>query len=715
MINLRHLALAAAAVAMLASCAKELGTAETVPAYRTKTVTLKATAGVKTTLSSERDALDWVAGDSFNVFANVPGSIENPVFNGETQDETLSLEVPEDAKELYAVYPAKSGNTKIEAKITIPAVQTQASAGVLNGKNCPMVGSGVIGDDNTVSMGFGPAAGILAINVYSRDNSIEKNVTKVVVTPYSEDGVPATGFCGTATVDLTDVSPAFNGTAESVTVTLTEPYKVGYFETGTAADHSGEIYVCLAPQNYYSFKVEVYTDDDYIYSAVLPTSDGFDFTTYDLTSVSFNIANGSIAGIDMNDYYSMWQNNIDFEICGQVINKTNYPVARVHILSNSSDDDNPVLAADFDDQENGGIIFLDNKAAENNYRAVAKTDFTIGRGKILIGRYKTYPQPELRISQASQTTKTRQIILNGKSMFLNIRFQNKGAAAEYSLFKTPSSADITDSEFYFQDCTLESDKEGIYRQKNATGYNPPKAISFDNCIIRIAGELITSAKAGGASTDKSSVFAKMSALKEISLVNCVVAPYGNSVDRLEKNGVIVGLAHSNPTYKNDDLNIKVSYCSFYDLGPVDAGRGMIEVPTCGKIELDHNAFYHSRTDYGVYDSGPNADKSKTFYTAYALQACTSKPGGILATAIYSNTPTHAGGNKTNLSGSDCYTDEFGPEKRTWKIGVSIYNSAFGTIDAKNNYFPVKVITSSGEKTGGASYDTKYWVKVPAAN
>lgn len=679
MINFKSLAFAAAAAVMLVSCTKELGTVGSGPVSGTKKVTLTATASVKTTLSSDRKYLDWVEGDSFNVFADVDGSIADPTFTGASQE--FVLEVPENATKLYTVYPAKSGNTKTEAKVTIPANQTQASAGVLNGNNCPMVGSGEINKDNTASIGFMPAFGLLAINVYSRDNSFDKKVTKVVVTPYSAEGAPATGFCGTATVDLTDDSdaPEFDGTAESVTVTLAEPYQVGYFETGTPADFGGEIYVALAPQAYYNFKVEVYTDDDYVYSAVLPISDAYDFTEYDFASVSFNLANGNIKEINLNDYYSLYENGIDFKICDQVINKTNYPEATLAVPNSMN---TPIGTA--------GLYFVDNSKTKREWSYASNRTKNIADGVILIGRYKNYPQPVLAMTHPDGGC----FVFEGDAMLLNYRIECSHSS--YGVFQSNKGlANSGKQNHRFQDCTLVN-PNGYLTSFNQTTYCVPKSMTFDNCIIRVAKSLVYGGNKTGNIPDK---------LENITFNQTVIAPADAS--RYQVNGSIIdmdGVISATDTPANlDKLNVTMSYCTVFDYGTADKSRGLIEFTTCESINMDHVAFYHST----VKDF-----KGTSFYTIYGTVANTLQTGGISISACYVNDPdpslsTQGTGNKSGLVGN--------PQIRPWSASM---NKATQTViiedvDGENDYFPVKVISKGEEKAGGASYNKKYWVKVPA--
>lgn len=682
MINFKRLAFAAAAAVMLVSCAKELGTTVEGPVFRTKKVTLTATAGVKTTLSSDRKYLDWVEGDSFNIFADVEGTISDPTFPGGLQEQKFTLEVPENASSLYAVYPAKKGNTKTEAKITVPANQTQAAAGVLNGSNCPMVGAGEITGDNTVSMGFIPACGILALNVYSRDNSFDKKVTKVVVTPYSTEGDPATGFCGTATVNLTDDSevPAFDGTAEAVAVTLSEPYQVGYFETGTPADFGAEIYVALAPQKYYNFKVEVYTDDDYVYSAVLPTSEAYDFTEYDFASVSFNLSNGNIKEINLNDYYSLYENEIDFKICDQVINKTNYPDAT---LAAPNSMNTPIGTA--------GLYFVDNSKTKREWSYASNQTKNIADGVILIGRYKNYPQPVLAMTHSNGGC----FVFEGDAMLLNYRIECSHSS--YGVFQSNKGlANSGKQNHRFQDCTLVN-PNGYLTSFNQTTYCVPKSMTFDNCIIRVAKSLVYGGNKTGNIPDK---------LENITFNETVIAPA--SGERYQVNGSLIDMdgviSDTDTPAKLDKLNITMSSCTVYDYGTADKSRGMIEFTTCGSINMDHVAFYHS----AVKDF-----KGTTFYTIYGTVANTLTTGGVNISACYANDPnsdlsSQGTGNKSGIVGN--------PQIRAWSASI---NKATQTvivdeIDADNDYFPVNVISKGDERVGGASYDTKYWVQIPVS-
>lgn len=124
--------------------------------------------------------------------------------------------------------------------VTIPTVQKQAKAGDFNVEYMPMVGSTITTDASAApTVYMRPIAGFIRVNVYSSTSTAEK----LLSVAYTDTNTAIAGNCS---VDMTQIdttgSIEINGSANSVTLSVAEPYTVV-----SSLEQTESLYMVLAP------------------------------------------------------------------------------------------------------------------------------------------------------------------------------------------------------------------------------------------------------------------------------------------------------------------------------------------------------------------------------------------------------------------------------------------------------------------------------------
>ena len=497
--------------------------------------------------------------------------------------------------------------------------------------------------------------GTLALELYSMDGDVQVD-TLTVIAHDAQSNVFKAGFKDVA---LTDQSKKF---------------RMLYLTEGEYSNISFEI---------------KYTKDGQVCDYTMPV-DG-KVTVIQDESVSLS---APVLAYNEDDFYSVWYHGRDITICGNVINRGSHPKAKC-IMTNASDMWT-VLGANYTDETNGGVLFIDNSAA-TNYKA-SSISRTFGKDKIIIGRYRSANQAVLRLNNNAENADTKYYwVLDGKVMIKNITLSSFKASR--SLFVGKAGAAHGASQFYFEDCTLTntSTSAGILMENDAS-WAVPSSMRFDNCILRANAEFISAdGKGTGTTTAVSEKMVAMQNLKKLEFNNCVFAPatvtssdntngrFTNStaVTRLAKNGAIVALYNINHYF--DDLDITLNYCTIYDMGASSANRGLIDVTTVGDVVIDNTVVYNSVIGY------------KTLLLN-AVKMCPS--ASLKVTASNYENPSDsqgmAGGSASNIKGSPA-------DDSRYSVSFSAKAGMFGTAEPNVHYFPAVT-------TSGASYDTKYWIE-----
>lgn len=267
-----------AIVAFMASCADESGLIQQeggIPL--TFTADVEKGPSSKTTLDDSY-SLVWEDGDKLGLFIdnastpteNVPGtaSVNN---NVATYSATVNDYSSGDM--LYAYYPYAAGAQRDGQKVRlcIEPKQTQKTAGVLNGKNFPMVAvpytfvsDASAGEEPNLN--FKHLAAFIEFDIYAAEEkfvgekmqSVEFRTTAVIAGAFQ--------FDYTSVEDNQDFTIVSEGSSSSVTVTLDTPADV------TASKGTNKVYMALKPGKYQA-SVRVTTDRG-VYMFTIPDQSG---------------------------------------------------------------------------------------------------------------------------------------------------------------------------------------------------------------------------------------------------------------------------------------------------------------------------------------------------------------------------------------------------------------------------------------------------------
>lgn len=676
------------AVLAIASCVKEEIGQPANDSQDLMTISLSTAIQTKTTMTPGLPKLSWTDGDKFDLFSNGGDAKSTPEYTSD--DAVIEAGVDQGATAVYAVYPAVTANTKSSVEVTIPAAQTQAVAGKMNGNNVPMYAQGTI-EDGAAYLSFKPVAGIFALNIYSTE-ATEAKVKKVQINPLDADGnFVYSGYCGTVTTTADEFSYAPTQEVNGVTLTLGTPCEIASekpADNDATLNFANQIYVAVARATYAGLQFIITTDDGKMYVAKTSTPRSFEQT--DVHYLNINLAGKAEIS---DDFYGQYNAGLDLTICGNVINKKTHPKAKLITAKMTGNAD---LTSSL---EEGGILFLDASSLSDATIRAAAGNIVLGKDKIIIGRYRSGKQPILKINKNEPYSWT----LDGTVMMKNVTlssFQTKR-----SLITGKPNGTHGESQFFFEDCTLTntSTSYGILTEIDAT-WAVPASMRFDNCILRANAEFFSADGKGTSTTTQSSdKMIAMQKLKSLEFNNCVFAPatmsgndntngkFENSktVTRLAKNGSFIALYNTN--HKFDDLSIKISYCSFYDLGTYSNTRGIIDLTTVKKVSVDHTILHHSTLNATTYLTNVLQDCTEASYTVSATYS--NKVDGVLM--------SYGPKSKFTANGGNCVAS------------ITEQNTLFDSCQPEIHYFPK---AASFTNLGGASYDTKYWVvPTPAAN
>lgn len=682
MTNFRHIFAIVATMAVLSACQKEVGSTqpETQSSYNV-TITTETSDALKTAIGADDKYVNWTEGDGITLFEFVDGSL-----NGDYSSTNIEITpgTPNTAKFTVAVsgedpagssykyvagYPTgKITKSENNFQYTINETQNLTATGGFDPAEDVMVSMPQILEqriDSDLEVRFHRAGAVGKLTVKGIDAGEKIQSVKITL----PDGINVTGKCNVDfdTAQSTPVSGKNTITLES--------------EDGIEAVEGGNslYFRCLAavwPEGT-TVAFEVVTDKN-LYGKSVTLPEDYVFSEGGLTKLGVN---NFTTKYDPNDYLSMYNNGIDFTICGEVINKKTYGDAKT--LSATS------INTAFTTK---GIYFVDN-SKENRTWSINSEAKSMIAGTVLIGRYKNYPQPVMKQGYATTADRGR-FIFNDGVMILNYRIEGKDDA--YGIFQGRSGVDNSGQDtFRFQDCTFINPNNYLTTFNQGT-YSVPKAIYFDNCIIRVKGTVING---GGSGKDFAN---KPEALETLSLRQTVIAPYsdGETVSPTKGNGCLFnfGSQYIQPT---PALNVVMNYCTIFDYEPSSKSRGLIEVKDYDSISIDYTVFYHS--------SYPAFDNNDKYYTLYASAKCTDGKGVINTLAVYANTISgetfrHGTGNKSNLSNDN----KREPYKNS--ITEATQTAIVNNVNAAKDYFPVQVIKTNGDTAlGGASYENKPWV------
>lgn len=212
---------------------------------------------LKTALNTGRTALQWCEGDAISVYNNFDSDIQAATYKSGT---SISVPVPVSATSIKATYPQTLG-TYSEPGFVFPLEQTQATAGVLNGENYPLVAEAAI-EDGTAVLHFSPVGSAFALNVFNPLTQGEK-LQKLSVQPSQ---------CQNA-----------------VKVSLTEDFVIGSDMPSDKRTYPGQVYACLQKGKYNGIEFKVRTDQ--IQYTIISNETFMDLENHDFFAVNLDLAN----------------------------------------------------------------------------------------------------------------------------------------------------------------------------------------------------------------------------------------------------------------------------------------------------------------------------------------------------------------------------------------------------------------------------------------
>lgn len=241
----------------------------------------------KLSMNDEHTKFEWNKGDAISIFNDKEPGIQSKIII--SKDADTDVEIPTGTKFIYGLYPASDDSEgPSSAKVNIPAAQTQAQGGKLNGANYPLAALSQV-DGSVVSLHMRPVAGALAINVYKTDGNISgETLQSIKITPLNNSG-----FAGNAEVDLTQEPIAYSGgdsTADAITVTLGNPQTIAGAKPSSPQTYGGQVFAVLGRNAYTKLKFEITTSID-TYKVVSSDTYTFDLNSKDFIITNINISN----------------------------------------------------------------------------------------------------------------------------------------------------------------------------------------------------------------------------------------------------------------------------------------------------------------------------------------------------------------------------------------------------------------------------------------
>lgn len=348
-----------AALAMaFSACNKEIDVQKDEPVSgKMKTITVKTSIDTRTTLDSDHVNLIWSSGDKISIFNDQDNTNEEKAYEAGGY---LNVSVPAATEEIYAHYPYFSGNVSGPGSVSIHInkAQTQKNPGELNGYNYPMVAKGTVTADNKAVISLYPVASALALNLYHTGLNGSELVKSVTVTPTVN-----TDYIGSQIIDITgeNIKYTMADASDPITVTLTNALSLGNTKPTNSQTFDGQIYVCLAKQEYTKVKFEIQTNKGKY--TITSNTNKFDCVNSDFIPVNINLAKAEFEEMEpLAD--------------GLYVISTTYAGTEYMMVANENGKFQNVARISTDTDENGKLIVDPLAAWKITYNSVAK-NYTI--------------------------------------------------------------------------------------------------------------------------------------------------------------------------------------------------------------------------------------------------------------------------------------------------------------------------------------------------
>lgn len=387
---------------------------------------------------------------------------------------------------------------------------------------------------------------------------------------------------------------------------------------------------------------------------------------------------------DPNDYWSLYNAGQDIVAGGMTINRFTHPNAV--LLSGTNLTQNNL--------QKGGLIFVDGEFTATAHLKLAK-------GSIIIGRFKD-SQPSITMNS------TNSIYLDKGDLVLKNLNIGGTTTADRLFVISGDNGNETSDYAVIEDCTITANNKvcSYAYQSNKTNtnyghaYYVIKSLTFDNCIIKIAGTsqnnmVIMLPKHNSGSYDAYKDITKL----EIS--NCVIyadAPFTTTTSGTRRHLMDLGNGGTGYQLPLEKAKIIAKNNTLYNINA--NGNHLIRAYSAYSADISGNVIYND------YASTPDGTFAAT--TLFQLNAANPSQDSYKVQSNYSygyftseqttNTVKWTNGSAvTYTTGSN--NQDTGQEE----------NKPFSTVNKKNGYFPVN--KANIRNATGASYDTKPWVKV----
>lgn len=424
------------------------------------------------------------------------------------------------------------------------------------------------------------------------------------------------------------------------------------------------------------------------------------FTADKINTFRFNISGeGAIIvdKVDPNDYWSLYEAGMDIQAGNLVINKENYPNAKLVKLSAAADGE--ALRTQY--LQKGGVIFFDSEDGEATFTNHLKPI----KNTVMIGRYKDAP--------------AKIVMSGGTGIYFSGGSNTDGGDTVYKNLDITSgtntqlfivSADLKEDCDYLviEDCKIDAQKN-VFSFTDAALTHVIKNVTFNNCVVKMSG------------TDANYSFAKINKgtsaqpaqegygkLENITINNCVVYAeklYQATGTVVRRQVMDLGNNANNYTFPTSNLNVTVTNNTFYNINA--NGNILVRAYVLNSATITGNVFYNDLTSLTT----PSDFKSSYIFGLYAALEG-EHDYKVRNCCGYDYRPAEV----TTDAWKWKYASA-GPQE-TYKVGDNniVKNSetkdaCFSTV----NLTVGKFVANENAKDGkgnivGANYDTKYWIK-----
>lgn len=387
---------------------------------------------------------------------------------------------------------------------------------------------------------------------------------------------------------------------------------------------------------------------------------------------------------DPNDYWSLYNAGQDIVAGGMTINKFTHKNATLLTGTQITKEN----------LQKGGLIFVDGEFTTTEHLKLAK-------GSIIIGRFKD-SQPSITMNS------TNSIYLDKGDLVLKNLNIGGTTTADRLFVISGDNGNETSDYAVIEDCTITANKKvcayAYQSNKENTNYGHAyyviKSLTFDNCIIKMAG---TSQNNMVIMLPKH-VSGSYNAYKDITkleISNCVIyadAPFTTTTSGTRRHLMDLGNGGTGYQLPLENAKIIAKNNTLYNINA--NSNHLIRAYSAYAADISGNVIYND------YASTPDGTFAAT--TLFQLNAANPSQDSYKVQSNYSygyftseqttNTVKWTNGSAvTYTTGSN--NQDTGQEE----------NKPFSTVDKTKGYFPVN--SQNIRNATGASYDTKPWVKV----